>query len=97
MKVAEVSEEQQAAIAAVTPEMVLPSVTTASLNSYHYRLADVFVHELKDDIPQFLQIEKLLVVSDAPVSAPRNCAVQRAQVLLHCEGVQRQCGVDART
>lgn len=41
MKVAEVPEEQQAAIATATPEMVLSSVTTASLNSCHYCLADV--------------------------------------------------------
>ncbi|XP_040361094.1 uncharacterized protein LOC120849844 [Ixodes scapularis] len=61
IKVEELPEEQQAAVAKVTLETEVSAVKTASFDNCQYRLSDVFVHKMQHDIPQFLKIEKLLV------------------------------------
>lgn len=63
VKVTSLSEEEQVAVSAITSEITLCSVKTASTNSCTYRLRDVFVSEVQNDTPKFLQVERLLVMS----------------------------------
>lgn len=58
----ELPEDEQAAIAKATQEATFSSVKTASLDSCHYRVGDVFVHGVQHDVPQFLKVIRIFVV-----------------------------------
>lgn len=60
--ITELPEDEQAVIAKATEEALFSSVATASLDSCHYRVGDVFVHGVQHDVPHFLKIVRIFVV-----------------------------------
>ncbi|KAL1480095.1 hypothetical protein MTO96_034748 [Rhipicephalus appendiculatus] len=67
LRVGELPEEQQSALRKVTEEEMVSTTTTASFSGYCYRTGDTFVHSVHDGEPQFMQIERVLVVSGSLV------------------------------
>lgn len=78
LSVRDLPEDQQSAIHQVTEEELVPAATTASFSNCYYRIGDVFVHNVQDGEPQFLQIERLLVVGGSLVLLCRHLET------LHC-------------
>ncbi|KAL1481585.1 hypothetical protein MTO96_034363 [Rhipicephalus appendiculatus] len=62
LSVGELPEEQQSALRKVTEEELVSTTTTASFSGYCYHTGDTFVQSVHDGEPQFMQIERVLVV-----------------------------------